>query len=90
LHLHDQGAPAELANIFSDQLELIDAARGEGDIGAVLGQGEGGRTTNPAATTGYEGHFVIQSESIENRHGSILAPECVEGLGSLLRISKKT
>jgi hypothetical protein len=69
----DKRAASELADLLSDGLELIGASCGEGNVGAILGEGECRRAADAPPGTGYEGDFVVYSKAVEDTHGDSLA-----------------
>ena len=66
--MHDGGTATEFANLFGNELKLVNAACGECNVRAAFGECEGSRAPDSAAGAGYEGNFVINSEAIKNRH----------------------
>jgi hypothetical protein len=61
--LDGDGAAAGLADQFGGLLELRGGARGERDVGAVMGEGEGHAEAQAAAAAGHERHLAIQPEA---------------------------
>ncbi len=65
---HDDGSPAERADVVGDGLELVRGPGGEGDVRAGFGEAACGSGADPAARAGDERDASVEAEPVE-QHG---------------------
>ena len=71
--MQGEGAPAKGREVDDGALGFAGGiAEGDGDVGAGLGESEGGGTAEAAGAAGDEAGFAAQRLGIESEHGGIL------------------
>src|SRR6266852_579902 len=62
VHFDSEGFPALSGELLDEGGEFFFVARGDGDLGAGFGEGQGGVAANALGGAGDEGYFVFQGE----------------------------